>query len=401
MLPLFLLSVISASGNLSFWQGQYYTGTTFHQGNFDFNFSVYDAHSGGNICYTNITKITTGAFGEWKTEQYGVGEACDNSSIDYFLEIKINNETQGDRRILTVWNYLRKDTAGTIKGPVTFDNFLYGTNDLQIGGGEIHHHVNKSGFIRQVFHNVNSNSDTAVIYTLENDVGHQFSIALTSSNYNLTQQFTGENRSNLATISQNAPNSMQFLNRWGYPFIWRVAFNGNLTPQTEIMKLESNGNLSVMGNTTADYFIGDGRYLTGVLKEVFYPAETSSSMGNFRVRSVAAGGAFNFDFAVPDDFSSLESISAVGIIAATGTSGTGKDIDITSSCGQVGELYTADVTSDTSSTYTISAINTIWQLNASNVFGSLSAGDFCGLNIDHNTIGGAIDYLGIKLRYRT
>jgi len=29
------------------WQGQYFTGTTFNTGTYDFNFTVYDAPSGG------------------------------------------------------------------------------------------------------------------------------------------------------------------------------------------------------------------------------------------------------------------------------------------------------------------------------------------------------------------
>ena len=39
-------SLVSAS-DVSVWQGQYFTGTTFNTGTYDFNFTVYDAPSGG------------------------------------------------------------------------------------------------------------------------------------------------------------------------------------------------------------------------------------------------------------------------------------------------------------------------------------------------------------------
>jgi len=131
--------------------------------------------------------------------------------------------------------------------------------------------VNKSGFMRQIFKNNDKGNETATIYTLENDIGHQFSLALTSSNYNLTTQFANENRSNLATIASNAPNAMQFLLRYAYPFIWRIAENGSLLPQREIMTLYPNGNLSVTGNITTNQtgFFGSLGSLTSRITELF------------------------------------------------------------------------------------------------------------------------------------
>jgi len=39
-------SIVSAS-DVAVWQGQYYTGTTFNTGTYEFNFTVYDAKNGG------------------------------------------------------------------------------------------------------------------------------------------------------------------------------------------------------------------------------------------------------------------------------------------------------------------------------------------------------------------
>ena len=42
----FLLPSVLAS-DIAVWQGQYFTGTTFNTGTYDFNFTVYDALIGG------------------------------------------------------------------------------------------------------------------------------------------------------------------------------------------------------------------------------------------------------------------------------------------------------------------------------------------------------------------
>lgn len=98
-----------AATDIQVWQGQYYTGTTFNAGTYNFNFTVYDASTGGNTCYSNTTTLTTGNFGEWKTEQIGVGGACNNVTKNYFLNINIDKVDQTPRRRLVVWNFLRKD----------------------------------------------------------------------------------------------------------------------------------------------------------------------------------------------------------------------------------------------------------------------------------------------------
>ncbi|MDD5699960.1 MAG: hypothetical protein PHH00_02080 [Candidatus Nanoarchaeia archaeon] len=103
-----LIPIISAS-DILVWQGQYYTGTTFNTGTYEFNFSVYDDLTGGNICYSNTTDLTTGNFGEWKTEQSNVSSLCNNASKDYYLNININGADQTPRKRLVIWNFLRKD----------------------------------------------------------------------------------------------------------------------------------------------------------------------------------------------------------------------------------------------------------------------------------------------------
>jgi hypothetical protein len=109
------VNVVSAS-DVSVWQGQYHTGTAFNTGTYEFNFTVYDALTGGDICYSNTTVLTTGVFGEWETEQIGLNSACNNVSKDYFLNIEINGVDQTPRRRLVIWNYLRKNVDETTSG---------------------------------------------------------------------------------------------------------------------------------------------------------------------------------------------------------------------------------------------------------------------------------------------
>ena len=112
LIVLGLIPFVLAS-DVSVWQGQYYTGTTFNTGTYGFNFSVYDALTEGNICFSNTTTLTTGNWGEWKTEQSGVSFSCNNVSKDYYLNINIDGVDQTPRRRLVFFNFLRKDVNET------------------------------------------------------------------------------------------------------------------------------------------------------------------------------------------------------------------------------------------------------------------------------------------------
>lgn len=101
--------------DVTVWQGQYYIGDQFQKGTFEFNFTVYDASIEGNKCYSNLTMLTTGSFGEWITEQTEVGAACNDASKNYYLEIVINDEIQGPRKLLKSFDYIRKDTSEITK----------------------------------------------------------------------------------------------------------------------------------------------------------------------------------------------------------------------------------------------------------------------------------------------
>jgi len=194
-------SVVSASDVLV-WQGQYYTGTTFNTGTYDFIFTVYDAATGGNSCYTNTTTLTTGSFGEWKTEQTGVNSACNNVSNDYYLNININGADQTPRRRLVIWNSLRKDV-----------------DELTTG---------KLQTISQVVAPV-IQADAQIVAPI----------------VNATQ-----------VMAMNLTTTAGFFNYLG-------SLTDRIT-KLWVVDINASGNVNVSGNITASYFIGDGSLLTNL-----------------------------------------------------------------------------------------------------------------------------------------
>lgn len=137
-------------------------------------------------------------------------------------------------------------------------------------------------------------------------------------------------------------------------------------------------------------------------KELWFGTDYNANLGNIRVRSVAATGAYRFSFHIPNDFVTLVSCTAIGVISS-GAAGAGKDIDLTSDYGAFGEAYNFHTESDTTTVYDFTGKANQWDeaIDLSVVLSNLSAGDSVGIQIDHNGIGGAISYIGIKFIYST
>jgi hypothetical protein len=140
---------------------------------------------------------------------------------------------------------------------------------------------------------------------------------------------------------------------------------------------------------------------TGNTRELFYIAtDYNSNFGNFRTRSIAATGAHRFTFHIPDDFGTLTKLRIIGI-PSVGAAGAGKDIDLTTDYGAVGQAYNFYSETDTTTVYDFTGTsNEITEvIDLSIVMSNIGAGQHCGVLVDHNAIGGAIDYLGIELSY--
>lgn len=111
IIAVFYGSFFVVATDVSVWQGQYFVGNDFQKGTYQFNFTVYTALIGGEVCYSNATLLTMGHWGQWRTEQYGVGDACNNATENYYLNINIDGNDQPPRRRLAFLNYVRKGNA--------------------------------------------------------------------------------------------------------------------------------------------------------------------------------------------------------------------------------------------------------------------------------------------------
>jgi hypothetical protein len=95
----------------------------------------------------------------------------------------------------------------------------------------------------------------------------------------------------------------------------------------------------------------------------------------------------------------LVSLELLGIVPAV-TAGPDKDIDLYSDYGFIDQPANQYSESDVSATFDLTGMGgKIARFDISSVFTQLQARHICGLRIDHNTIGGPIHYLGIRLRY--
>lgn len=156
---------------------------------------------------------------------------------------------------------------------------------------------------------------------------------------------------------------------------------------------DTNLSLSPDGSNGVEFTLN-----ASLVREVFLPGTNYANLqGDFRVRTIGGTSDFNFTFSVPLDFDTLVTIEMIGISLGTNAAA---DIDLSSDYGAIGESPSAHSEANTTITYNITS-GTIVALDVSSVFTSISAGDFCGINIDHNSIGSDIDYIGIRLRYTT
>jgi len=185
---IFTINLISASDVLV-WQGQYYTGTTFNTGTYEFNFTVYDNSTGGDYCYTNTTDLTTGNWGQWETEQEGVGAACNNVSKDYYLNINIDGTDQTPRKRLIVWTPLRKNVDEVSTGGLVLHGTLSGLSPLKLQD-EINF-IKSGGTITSALYNAPRGSSSSLSSDFEDSLIHD--IINETNDYGMQECFWDEN----------------------------------------------------------------------------------------------------------------------------------------------------------------------------------------------------------------
>lgn len=127
--------------------------------------------------------------------------------------------------------------------------------------------------------------------------------------------------------------------------------------------------------------------------------EFGNSTGDYRGESIAGTGDVNFTFIIPLDAVILIDVSLI-IIPADAAAMPSLDIDLNSDYGKIGELANTHSETDTTSTYDYSGLtNRKGRLSLMSVLSVAEAGDVCGVNVDHNAIGGTVFMLGYEFIY--
>ena len=124
-----------------------------------------------------------------------------------------------------------------------------------------------------------------------------------------------------------------------------------------------------------------------------------SNIGYYDALAVAPSSDGFFNFAMPSDLSSIYDIRLLGVISP-GAALTNRDIDLYSDYASIAENYSTHSQSDTTSTYDLSTYSDkIYGFDLSGIVTNIVADDLLGIRVAHNDIGGAIRYLGIRLKY--
>lgn len=139
ILAIFLAFAVCVHANPNDWQGQYYIGTTFQQGTYTFNFTVWDDPVAGSMCWSAEDSLSTGTWGQWYFNATNFSDYCNDTSEDYYVDISIDSVDQGDRKILTVPEYLRTDGSNSMTGQLrstsSFLSVLTGSSTMGLFSG--------------------------------------------------------------------------------------------------------------------------------------------------------------------------------------------------------------------------------------------------------------------------
>jgi len=163
-LAILSINLASALDDAFVWKGQYYIWDKFQQGNYNFNFTVYDNLTNGTACYSNITQLTTGFWGQWETEQFNISKQCNDSTQDYFLEVKIDDSVQYPRKRLIIWTCMKKNVPETISEDLTSMGTIKNKKSIEIwDNGEVKICINKTKVFINTSLDVDSNNLTAGI----------------------------------------------------------------------------------------------------------------------------------------------------------------------------------------------------------------------------------------------
>jgi hypothetical protein len=139
---------------------------------------------------------------------------------------------------------------------------------------------------------------------------------------------------------------------------------------------------------------------TGVppVKSYLEQADLSSNYDTRRVRSIGSTGSFRLNFRVPLHFTGTLSLFLIGY-PESGAGGPAKDIDFSGEyTNAAGASNTQFTVLNTTSTYNTGTDDTRMELNITFLVPNLAPGSEGALLVDHKTLTGPINYLGIEAR---
>ena len=140
--------------------------------------------------------------------------------------------------------------------------------------------------------------------------------------------------------------------------------------------------------------------LHAVMNCAFFAAEYDATHLTYRVQNIAASGSWPFTFRIPPDFRVVNDVRIV-FIPQTGAGGSGKNIDLESNYGTPGNPASQFNETDAVSTYDLGTVGNLETYTLMSVLNNLAAGQFCGVEVQHNAIGGTVSYLGVCVSYYT
>ncbi len=153
--------------------------------------------------------------------------------------------------------------------------------------------------------------------------------------------------------------------------------------------LKTTDQFTVIYNDTAGLPGGVQSHMTTV--------DPNANYNSQRTRNVGATGNFRFNFNVPESFTGTLAVFLVGY-PVSGAGGTGRDIDLTGEyTNSAGASSTEFTFSDLTSTYDTGTDDTRMELNITSLLPNITAGTTGGILVDHNSINGPIQYLGVKV----
>ncbi len=130
------------------------------------------------------------------------------------------------------------------------------------------------------------------------------------------------------------------------------------------------------------------------------PVDAGSNSSNERTRNIGSTANYNLNFSVPTDFNTLVAAYAVGYVSA-GAAQTNRDIDMDVNFNNgIGQLQNQFTASDTGTTFDLSTYSgRRYHLDFSSLLTGITAGATGGINIDHNVLGGIIEYKETVIEY--